>query len=280
MLARYYSAMRSAVARWSVFLVAAVIVAVLGVFLGGWVTDVRGVGAGVTAVTGTVSPLVLAGAFVVVATAAGVVVGRASNAAVGLFIVGWGIACLAMRTTGVSDLVFDGASFRAAFTSGIAIFGFALASSMAVFRMCGPLPDMPRRDEEGRDDSFRPETIARMAAASLVAIPIVWLVVRNDLRGQAIGGAAFAGAMVAFAMRIVGQGRQPVLIYSLPILAIVLVQLFGAVPAKPDDAFVAGSISPLARVMPLDLLGGIFMGVSVGLGLSRSSGQENEVAKA
>lgn len=259
---------------------AAVIVAVLGVFLGGWVTDARGVGAGVTAVSGTVSPLVLAGAFVVVATAAGVVVGRAANAAVGLFVVGWGIACLAMRTTGVSDLVFDGASFKTAFLNGIAVFGFALASSMTVFKMCGPLPDLPRKDEGGRDDSFRPATIARMAVASLVAIPIVWLVVRNDLRGQSIGGSALAGAVAAFAMRFVGQGRQPVLIYSLPILAVVLAQLFGAAPGKPAEAFASGSISPLARVMPLDLLGGIFMGVSVGLGLSRPSGHEQDDAKA
>ncbi len=258
---------------------AAVIVAVLGVFLSGWVTDARGVGAGVTAVTGSASPLVLAGAFVVVATAAGVIVGRAANAAVGLFVVGWGVACLAMRTTGVSDLVFDGASFQAAFANGIVVFGLALASSIVVFKMCGPLPDLPRKDEEGRDDSFRPETIARMAAASLVAIPIVWLVVRNDLRGQAIGGAALAGAAAAFAMRFAGQGRQPVLIYSLPILAVVLVQLFGAVPTKPDAAFAAGSMSPLSRVMPLDLLGGIFMGVSVGLGLSRPSGHEQGESK-
>lgn len=266
--------MRSAVARWSIFVLAAVVAAIAGVGLSHFVTDARGVGAGVPSVAGSMQPVIVMLIVVALSTVLGTVVARASNAAVGLFIVGWGIACLGMQTTGVMDMVFDGAPFPRAFWYAVGMAVVAQAAAFTVFRFAGPLPDMPLRDESGKSDACAPATVARMAVASVVAVPVVWLTVRSDLRGQAIGGAAIAGVAVAFAMRFVGQGRQPVLVYGLPILFVAFAQIACGVPANAEAAFAAGTLSPFARVMPLDLVGGLFMGVSVGLGLSRSGAHD------
>ncbi|MDA1007914.1 MAG: hypothetical protein O2800_02775 [Planctomycetota bacterium] len=272
--------MRSAVARWFVFLTAAVFGAVIGLLAGGFVTDARGIGAGVSAVTTGLGGMIMGIGVLCVATVLGAIVARTSNAAIGLFMTGFTVACFAMRTTSMTDVIFDEASFRSVFLDGSIWWVFATASAIIVFRAGGPLPDMPYQDDDTFRSAFRIDVVLRMAVSGCFALPVLWFVMRNDLKGQAIGGAALAGVASAFAVRFIGQKRQAVLLFSMPILAVIVMQLFAASPADAASEWVRGTISPFARVMPADLVSGIFVGVAIGLGLSRSSSSDDHAEHA
>ena len=93
---------------------------------------------------GSAAAAMLAG--VAACTIVGAVVGRLINAAVGLFVVGCGLAVVSMRSGTVMDIAFGGGSLRPVAFETIA-WGFAVAViSIVVFRASGPLPDIPARD--------------------------------------------------------------------------------------------------------------------------------------
>jgi hypothetical protein len=212
-------------------------------------------------------------------TAVGCVVGKLLNAAVGLFVLGCGVAMLSMRTGTVMDVAFDGDTLRPIALETLAWAGAVAAMSIVVFRVSGPLPDIPPMQERG---PFVHEVVnadaLRGLLTGLVAIGVVWLLMRNDLKGQAVGSSVLAGVAVALAGRKLQGLSQPILLMAAPVLGIGAAQLWSALAmgsATPLDQLVAGNALPgWSRIMPLDAAAGALIGVPVGLGWSRSTTEE------
>lgn len=209
-------------------------------------------------------------------TAVACAVGRLINAAVGLFVLGCGVAVLAGRCGTILDAAFDGDRLLPMAVETIAWGGAVLVMSVAVFRASGPLLDLPARDPKGPfvAEVFNVDAL-RGALAGLVAVAIAWFLLRTDMKGQALGTAVVAGALTAIVARRLQPGVQPILLMAAPILALGLAQLFTALTlAAPLDAAVtAGALPGWSRAMPIDVAAGALIGVPVGLGWSKPSHQ-------
>ncbi|MFO0783999.1 MAG: hypothetical protein U0636_09990 [Phycisphaerales bacterium] len=207
-------------------------------------------------------------------TLVGAAVGRVINAAVGLFVAGAGVAVLSMRTGSIADAAWDGDRLLPIAFETIAWSGAVAAMSMAIFRASGPLPDIPARNAKG---SFMAEVFnqdaLRSLAAGLVALAAAWLLVRTNMKGQALGSMVLGCAAVALAARKLQGRSQPILVMAAPVLCIGIMQVLTAVSAQlPLDKLVAGDALPgWSRIMPMDAAAGALMGVPIGLGWSRAS---------
>ncbi len=207
-------------------------------------------------------------------TAVACAVGRLINAAVGLFVLGCGLAVLAGRCGTIVDAAFDGDRLLPMALETLAWGAAALAMSAAVFRASGPLLDIPARDAKGPfvAEVFNADAF-RGALAGLVAVAVAWFFLRTDMKGQAIGTTVVAGALSAIAARRLQPGVQPILLMAAPILALGLAQLFTALTLKAplDAAVTAGALPGWSRAMPIDVAAGALIGVPVGLGWSKPS---------
>ena len=199
-------------------------------------------------------------------------IARPINAAVALFCVGCGVAAFAMRTGTVADAVFQGGAFRwfGAETVGWGVFVGIV--SMTIFRVGGPLPDVPAPDP---DQSFVAGLLRRRALLSLVAAVAAPAVLAFTLvgpsKGQAIGACTLAGVATAFIARLLAPKEQPILVFAAPCLALGVAQLLLAGPAMAslDARFASGSLNPILCAMPADVAAGSLCGVAIGLGWSR-----------
>ena len=197
---------------------------------------------------------------------------RPINAAVALFCLGCGVAAFAMRSGTVADAVFQGGSFR---WLGVETLGwgvFVAIASLAMFRVGGPLPDVPPIDPE---QSFvarllRPRALVS-SLAGIVIVPVILFTLVGPSKGQAIGACVLGGVAAAVLARLYASREQPVLIFATPVLALGIAQLVLAGPAMAtlDRAFADGSLSPLLAVMPADAAAGALCGVAIGLGWSK-----------
>lgn len=207
-------------------------------------------------------------------TAVACAVGRLINAAVGLFVLGCGLAVLAGRCGTIVDAAFDGDRLLPMALETLAWGAAALAMSAAVFRASGPLLDIPARDAKGPfvAEVFNADAL-RGALAGLVAVAVAWFFLRTDMKGQALGTAVVAGALTAIAARRLQPGVQPILLMAAPVFAFGLAQLFTALTlsAPLDAAVAAGALPGWSRAMPIDVAAGALIGVPVGLGWSKPS---------
>ncbi len=219
----------------------------------------------------------------------GIVVTRITNTAVGLFACGGGLFGLSFRLDTVRELAFGSRLIDAAggapvgLTNGpglvsIAIetaiwAGLILAAVLFVFKFGGALKDV-EPDDSGRNPHPLSSPAAwKMAAAGLIMLPVVWFAAQSDAKGQAIG-AVFAGGMACgLAGRLISPHVQPILLFASPVLAGAIGHVVALVLLKDQsliDAYVSGSLAPLARPMPVDYAAGSMMGVAVGLGWAKS----------
>ena len=210
----------------------------------------------------------------ILAVAAGLAcaVARPINAAVALFCFGCGVAAFAMRSGTVADAVFQGASFRWFGAETIAWGLFVAIVSMTMFRLGGPLPDVPVPDP---DQSFvagllRPRAIASLAAA-LAAPAVLAFVLVGPTKGQSIGACTVAGVATAVIARLIATREQPILVFAAPVLVIGVAQLVlaGAAMQGLDAKFATGALSPILCAMPADVAAGSACGVAIGLGWSK-----------
>jgi hypothetical protein len=205
------------------------------------------------------------------------VAGRLINAAVGLFVLGCGCAFLTMRSGSVLDAGFDGDALRRIALETLAWAGVVGALSAVVFKVSGPLPDIPPRDHGAPfwREALNAEAF-RGLLAGLVGLGAVWLLARNDLKGQAVGSAVVAGVATALAARRLLGRAQPILLVAAPVAFVGLAQLwtsFGR--TEPLDLLVATNALPgWSRLMPLDAAAGALLGVPIGLGWSRANAEE------
>ena len=254
-------------------------VALVGAVIGGlWLAlldaDPRGVPpAALIASASRVSTAVSMGVLLVGATALGCLVGRLVNAVVGLFVLGATISVYAMRTGPLSGLVFDGVTMPAI---GIETCAWALvmsACAIVVFRMSGPLPDVPREEGVSLWRELAHGDALRALAPAVLAIPVIWVVARSGTKGQAIGAAVVAGMVCGAGSRMAAPKVQPILIFGAPLLALGLAQVASGarLAAAPDALLATGALSPLLHVLPVDAAGGIAVGVAMGLGWARGT---------
>lgn len=205
-------------------------------------------------------------------------VGRLINAAVGLFVLGVGMAVLAGRTGTVLDAAFDGDALLPIALETLAWSALTAAMSAVVFRSSGPLLDFPARRTGGPflKEVVNPESL-RSVLAGLATAAVLWAALASFEKGQAIGASFAGGVIAAFIGRRIVDGAQPILLMAAPVLAVGAAQLWTALTFKAplDQALAARALPGWSMAMPLDVVAGTLMGVPFGLGWSKPSGSED-----
>lgn len=199
-------------------------------------------------------------------------VGRPLNAVVGLFVLGCGLALLAMRSGTVQDVAFGQRSLSGLTVEGLVWTGLVAFAAIAVFRIAGPLPDAVPIDEP-RVDGVLGSRALLAQLAGIASPAVVWLVAVSPSKGQALGATVLGGMVAGLVGRIIAPRTPPILIFASPILFGAIGYLLastqlGAMPI--DLAFVTRSLSRLAYPMPIDYAAGSLVGVAMGIGWSRS----------
>jgi hypothetical protein len=206
------------------------------------------------------------------ATAVALVVGRLINAVVGLFVLGSGVFFLAMQLANVQELAFAGGSMTLLAIETALGGVLVLAASVVMFAVAGPLPDIePEHTSAECPSPWSPDGLAA-AAAALLVLPAVWFVAKSTMKGQVIG-AVFAGALLAGLIgRLVRPHVQPVVLFAAPVFVGALGHLAAGIMTKTplSDAYVDGTLVPLALPMPIDYVAGSLLGVAMGRGWAKS----------
>ena len=205
-------------------------------------------------------------------------VGRLINAAVGLFVLGCGLAAVAGRSGTIVDAAFDADALLPVAVETLCWAAAVAAMSALVFRASGPLIDMPARSPKGSfaGEAFNADSLRGMAAG-VVAVAAMWLVLRTEMKGQAIGAAVVGGVATAFLGRRALGPAQPILLAAAPVLAVGLAQLWTALTLKAplDQAVAARAIPGWSMAMPIDVAAGALIGVPLGLGWSKPAEHED-----
>ncbi|MHC4109045.1 MAG: hypothetical protein ACYSTY_13280 [Planctomycetota bacterium] len=243
----------------------------------------------VTSPRGTVGPTVLQAASVAkasiavlltftVATAIACVLGRLTNAAVGLFALGCGLAVLAMRSATVQEIAFSGGSLGLiALETGIWA-ALVLAAAVVVFLVAGPLLEPAPVHERLRPRDWLTGRAMLSLLCGFVVLPVVWFGAQSQMKGQALAAVFLGAVVVGLAGRLVAPRAQPVLVFAAPCLFGVVGHLIGMAVRGGglDEAIVKGSMFPLSLPMPIDYAAGSLLGVSVGVGWAKSFLHEEE----
>lgn len=208
-----------------------------------------------------------------VATAIGLLVGRTSNASIGLFVVGFGLAVLSLNLAPLQEIAFHGQLGPVVISLGVWTC-LVLVISILTFRICGPLPEIKTLPGEPVPDPLRSSQAAQSCACGLIVLPVVWLIARAPADGQTLAAVTVGSIAVGLVGRLVAPSVQPVLLFAAPCAAGFLGALWGWIGAGPAsqlaDAYVLQELLPLSYPMPLDYVAGSLMGVSMGVGWSRS----------
>lgn len=214
----------------------------------------------------------------VVSMGVALVVGRVVNAAVGAFVLGTGVAVLSMQCGTHANAVFVDAGPAAMAFETLAWGMIVLLVAMVLMRFTGPLPDQPWNDPKAAFDLrevFSGEAL-RSSCAGFLMLAAVWVFLTNDLKGQALFATTAGAIFVGLLGRILAPRTQPVLLFAAPVIVGALGQLTVAVAGGDGVAgFVAGTSPHLGMAMPMDYAAGALMGVSMGLGWSRSFVEEH-----
>lgn len=217
-----------------------------------------------------------------IATIIACIVGRLVNIAVGLFVLGAGVFALDGRLDGVRELVFahpQKATLYGAAGQTIVLAIIAFAFIAVVFKVTGGFRDVEPQVDGTRPHWLSSESAFKSAAAGILVLPAIWLIAQTPIKGQAIAAVFIGGTLAGLIGRLLAPHVQPILLYVSPMI-------FGAVgyviaatlPRLPlDEAYINGTLSAFARVMPMDYLAGSLLGVSFGLGWAKSFLQHEEM---
>lgn len=213
------------------------------------------------------------GLAVVLAFGAAVAVGRLVNAVTGLFVLGWGLAILTMRTATMRELAFTpGLSMWMIIVETLLWAGIILAAVLIMLRLVGKPHDW-FVDIDHKDDAqvFSIASL-RGASAAILILPAMWFIAQSEAKGQVLAAAVIGSLAAGLLGRLFAPHGSPVLMFIAPILVGAVGQAIGlSVTPKPiDSAYVSDSMSPLLLLSPLDLAAGSLMGVSMGVGWAKS----------
>ncbi len=216
-------------------------------------------------------------AMIVCLTAAsivGAVVGRLTNAIVGLFVVAVGLGVLALRFGSIRDVAFaDDGSLRLLALETVLWAVGVLGSTLLVFKLAGPLPDFVAGDDDKPAWSFW--TLGG-AAGGVVMLPVVWLIARSELRGQTIAATILGGLFAGLLARLLSPHTQPRLIFATACLMGAVGHIIGAwlvgrsAAGGLDEVYDAAALPTISYALPIDYAVGSFIGVAMGLGWAAS----------
>lgn len=214
----------------------------------------------------------------------GAVVGRLSNAIVGLFVVGVGLGVLALRFGSIQDVAFaEGGSLPLLALETVLWAVAVLGSTLLVFRLAGPLPDFVPEDDDDHETTWRRWTL-RGAAGGVVMLPIVWLIARSELRGQTIAATIIGGLFAGLLARLLSPNTQPRLIFAATCMMGAVGHIIGALIVGRsaggglDEVYVASALPTISYALPIDYAVGSLIGVAMGLGWAASFLQHEEEA--
>lgn len=201
-----------------------------------------------------------------------VVVSRLVNSAVGLFVFGVGIAIFSMRCGAIADATLNGAAATNIALETLVWGAVLLGITFVLLRLGGRLPDIPISEPLFRGALANRALIG--CAAAIFAPVAVWLVLRNDLKGQAIAAAVIAGLITGLFGRLWAPRAQPILLPAAAVVAIGAAQLVAAMRVEGSmlEIFDRGLLPRVLAALPMDVAGGVAVGVAMGLGWARSFG--------
>lgn len=257
------------------------IAALLGGMAARFAAGPRGTSTAVLSVASSPGTAIAAvGAFVVALTALAVVVSRLVNSAVGLFVFGVGIAVFSMRCGAIADAILNGAPALTIALETLVWSAVLLGVTFVLFRVGGRLPDIPEQEPLVRGAIANRALVG--CAAAIVAPIAVWLILRNDLKGQAIAAAVIAGMLTGLFGRLWAPRAQPVLLPAAALVAIGVAQLVAAVRLEGPilEVFDRGLLPRVLAALPMDVAGGVAAGVAMGLGWARSFGGDAAAAES
>ena len=267
--------MREALIRYTALFGSLFLVALMAVPVVAWRTSDRGVPA--AANFEALSPLVAWGWILLsflVFTAIASFVSRVLNAAVALFVLGFGFCAIALACGNVQEFVWSGGSPLMMGIEALVLGLLVTVVAVLSFRISGGLPEIASTPDAPSITSL--EALATPRALSFlafgfVAVAVAWALLGSMLSGQVLG-AVFLGSWVAATIaRLSMPAVQPVLVFAGPILCGGLVQavLGSGIGGDLTDQLVAGGYPRLLWVMPLDWVGGSLGGSAFGLGFAK-----------
>lgn len=260
--------MKQSIINWAVFAVAALVAGPIA----GWLVEMARAADGGTDPTAllSASPVIgvalYAGAFLV-AAAVGTAAARVAHASIALASVGVVLAWVAWRTARIDDVFRFGGDGSAWWT--LAIEGLMMASggvAVGAVILWSASKRAPDQKHEF-DGLLSGHTLAGVVAGLVAGLMAAWALARSDAVGQTFAAAVGAGIAAAVVGRVVSV-RAPVLAFiAAGSLLAFAGPAIGAIMSPPDpvQAAYAGSLIPIARVMPIDWIAGVFIGVPIGV---------------
>lgn len=209
-----------------------------------------------------ISAVLYAAAFLI-AGIVGVAAARVSTVGVALASAGIVLAWVAWRTARIEDvlrLTHSASVFRTLAIEGLllGVIGVAVAALIARVGRKGAKDDS--------DGFFSGHTLAGLGAGVLAGAIVGWGIARTDASGQAFAAAIGGGIAAATIGRIVSIRTPIVAFVGVGAILAVGGPALGAAMNGSDAvrAAYAGSLIPLARLMPIDWIAGMLIGVPIG----------------
>ncbi len=262
-----------AIQRSTAIFIGVVLTGMLGALAARWLILPTGAPApGLFEVQASSGALVMVMLIFAAGAALAAVVGRLTNAAVGLFVLGAGMFVMARRGGSVVELAFSGGGLGLVVVETLIWAGLILVATLIVFRISGPLRDI-EPDQSGRvPNPFTSREAMISAAMGGLVLPVVWLVAQSPEKGQALGAAILGATAAGLAGRLISPHVQPMLLFASPCVFGGIGHVIGLMMMRggAEHAVVTNAVSAFNVPMPLDYAAGSLIGVALGLGWARS----------
>lgn len=258
--------MKQTIINWAVFGVAALIAGPLAGRLVEMASPVNGASDPTALLSSSpvVSVALYAAAFAI-ACVVGVVAARLTQVGVALSAAGIVLAWAAWRTERVEEVFRFGHQGGAFWT--LAIEGLLMAAGGIIVGACIlKASEKLSQDKHEFDGLFSGQSFAGLGAGLFAGAMAAWAIARSDAVGQTFAAAVAAGIAAAVVGRIVSV-RAPLLAFvAAGSLLAFAGPAVGAVMNSGDAvrAAYSGTLVPIARVMPIDWIAGILIGVPIG----------------
>lgn len=243
-----------------------VIVAMAAVgFLGSWeasglVSARGGIGPTILQAQSPLSAILSVVVTVGVASVVGGFVARITTATSGMIVLGFSIFAMAIKLEGIEGFIYGSGNLYLLMIEVVFLSMLLLLGTYIVFAIGGPFVVMEKEKEGNKADIWK----ALLISAAI--LPVVYLVAKSPMRGQAIGAAAVGGIAIGFLARRFTPSMQPHVYYVFPTALAALGYLFGTLFFPVSDvAFAQQQVSPLLFPMPIEYAAGLLLGVSLGL---------------
>ncbi len=215
------------------------------------------------------------------ATIVAIGVARITNTCVGLWVMGGGLYVLTCRFGTLDETVWE----LPALAIGIETLLLAvlcMAAVLTVFRLGGELDDIEADELHHTPDALRSVAARKQAAAGLFVLPAIWFIGQSFAQGQMLAAIVIGGILAGLVGRIVSPHVQPKLLFVSPMIVTGVAAIVASIMMRSsvDIAYIEGTLPAFLRVMPIDVLAGSLMGVSMGFGWGKAFLHHEEVEAA